>query len=204
MAMYPGRVPKLPDPQDMIGDLRGNQDYRHPDPNADRSGDVYRAQAVQDYMARQGVGRQNPLDQPGTQGPGMKGADDLEAFEQQNNLGSTRDRLANPRRNLMEGMDDGRGSQNDRDEAAEAAQMSDEDLLAQVQKQMVPPATGDMDNDVTDQSNWPDTPEEFTKKFGREPTTDSEVEFYYGAPEDDRGMERDPPTNERDMRSGRI
>jgi hypothetical protein len=127
--------------------------------------------------------------------PGMKGEDDLDAFERQNNLDSTRDRLkAPPRRTIGDMMGMPYGGQGTPDEVAEAdatSKMSDEELLAQVQRQMAPPgASTNIDDDATNQANWPDTAEEFTKKFGREPTTDAEVEFYYGdAVEDDRAME---------------
>jgi hypothetical protein len=88
--------------------------------------------------------------------PGMKGEDDLEAFGKQHGMASERDRLANPRKNLMQDMDDGRGSQNDRDEAAAAAQMPDEELLSQVQNQMAPEEDAEFEGDP----NNPDMPSE--------------------------------------------
>jgi hypothetical protein len=36
------------------------------------------------------------------------------------------------------------------------------------------------DDTDTDQDEWPETVEEFKLKFGREPATDEEMEFYYG------------------------
>jgi hypothetical protein len=109
-------------------------------------------------------------------------------------------------------------------EHGEAAQMTDEDLLSQVQKQMTQPSiTGDKAKDyqaleaMTDpkeRQDWqdqlddfygmgdspddrqpslngfPPTVEEFTKKFGREPATDSEMDFYYGGGGDPEPMDK--------------
>jgi len=35
-----------------------------------------------------------------------------------------------------------------------------------------------------DPNQLPDTPEQFQKLFGREPATDTEMEFYYGSPDE--------------------
>lgn len=146
-----------------------------------------------EQMARQGQ----------VQRPGMKTEQDLQQFEQQYGMPSESNRLANPRQNLMQGMDDGRGSPNDQQEAAGAAQMSDEDLLAQVQKQLDRPmdqqGNDPMPQEVDDPPElWPPTPEEFKQKYGRAPATDMEIQHYYGDAEDDY------PTDERDMQSGRY
>jgi hypothetical protein len=95
----------------------------------------------------------------------------------------------------------GEGTASEQAEAADTAQMSDEDLLSQVQRQMVqqPTPGSSLPPDVNDQTTWPDSPEEFEQMFGRPPTTDTEVEFYFGEDNpDDRTP--DPPDTEMDIR----
>ena len=147
-----------------------------------------------DQMARQGQ----------VQRPGMKTARDLQAFEQQHGMPSEGDRLANPRQNLMQGMDDGRGSPNDQQGAADAAQMSDEDLLAQVQQQMEPPApggkgpfTGNYDQDLI-----------ILNKALQNPGVDANAleEIFNQMYPDDGGNDQptDEPTSQRNVHSGRY
>lgn len=185
MTMYGKRSMMLPDPEAMLKGLRGENVAADP-----------RIDAIE-QLSRQGQ----------VQRPGMKTEQDLQGFEQQYGMPSESNRLANPRKNLMQGLDDGRGSPNDQQDAADAAQMSDEDLLGQIQKQMNRPMDAQgkdpMPPDVPDPPDmWPATPEEFKQKYGRAPATDMEVEHYYGDPQDDY-PNMDEPTNERDMRSGR-
>jgi hypothetical protein len=93
-----------------------------------------RLMALEQYLQQTGYDTKGAS--PPMMFPGMKGEDELDAFEREKGMPNTKDRLANPRRNLMEGMNDGRGAPNDVQGAREAAEMSDEDLLAAIQGQM--------------------------------------------------------------------
>jgi hypothetical protein len=129
---------------------------------------------------------------------------------------SERDRLAAPpRRTIGDMMGMPYGGQGTPDEVAEAdatAKMTDEELLNQVQKQIEPPPdvmtpkpngpfTGDYEEDLLT----------LNKAF-RTPGVDANAleeifnEMYPDEEKDDRQMlsPDDPPTNERDMRSGRY
>jgi hypothetical protein len=159
--------------------------------------------------------RIDAIEQMASQGqvqrPGMKTEQDLEAFGQQHGMPSERDRLtAPPRRTIGDMMGMPYGGQGTPDEVAEAdatAKMTDEDLLNQVQKQIEPPPdvmtpkdkgpfTGDYDEDLL-----------MLNKAFRTPGVDANAleeifnEMYPDEEKNDREM--DPPTDERDMRSGR-
>lgn len=69
-----------------------------------------------------------------------------------------------------------RGSSNIEDYANRDNKTTEDDLQM-VYDQMDHMAGDDVD---TNQDEWPDTPEEFKTKYGRDPATDAEVEFYYG------------------------
>ena len=115
---------------------------------------------VEDVRMQQRDPRIDAIEQMSRQGqvqrPGMKGEDDLDAFERQNQLENTRDRLkAPPRRTLGDMMGMPYGGQGTPDETAEAeatAKMTDEDLLAQVQKQIGRPG-GNTVNPQDDDTN---------------------------------------------------
>lgn len=44
----------------------------------------------------------------------------------------------------------------------------------------------------TDQDEWPETPQEFERKYGRPPATDAEMQFYYGDEDDDTVQQGNP------------
>lgn len=207
----------LPSPDTMMSGLRGNMDYRHPDPKAHRQGDVYRAQAVQDYVNRQGIGRQNPIDQPGVQRPGMKTEDD---YRQQFN-GENPD--FSPTKPRMPGLPeyDGKPVPGEMEEHNAAQQMSDEELLAEIQKQMDPNKPSfprDLLNGKVDpQSDDSNAMAPFTGDYARDtkildaaranpgPDLKQIEDMFKELHGDDEinDREMDPPTDERDMRSGR-
>lgn len=208
------RIREFPAPNqndyDLISppDVLGPPDYIEPismqrDPRID---------AIE-QMARQGQ----------VQRPGMKNEDDLDAFERQQGLENSRDRLrAPPRRTLGDMMGMPYGGQGTPDETAEAdatSKMTDEQILEQVQRGIGGEQKGYGDIMQGQQPNSDDS--NALAPFTGEYSTDLKIlerelkvpgadqgelnrmfnELHGG---DDEPDDRDSPTNENDMRKGRY